>query len=103
MLEQREVTRVCGVSPIALDVRVIAVSNRSPHGAILQGALRSDLYIRRTFVANKRNLTRTAEMLEVARGTVYRALTGSELDAANGKIRGPARRGRTLMEADPLR
>jgi two-component system, NtrC family, response regulator HydG len=40
---------------------------------------------RRTFLANNRNLARTAAMLEVARGTVYRALAGSDLESVNGK------------------
>ena len=42
--------------------------------------------IKRTFLANDRNLARTAAMLEIARGTVYRALASCGLGPANGKL-----------------
>jgi transcriptional regulator with PAS, ATPase and Fis domain len=41
--------------------------------------------IKRTFLANDRNLARTAAMLEIARGTVYKALASYRLGPANGK------------------
>jgi transcriptional regulator with PAS, ATPase and Fis domain len=41
--------------------------------------------IKRTFLANDRNLSRTAAMLEIARGTAYRALASCGLGPTNGK------------------
>jgi two-component system response regulator AtoC len=45
-VETREVTRVGGVRPIALDVRFVAATNRDLSSEIAAGQFRSDLYFR---------------------------------------------------------
>ena len=45
-IELREVTRLGGVQPIALDVRFVAATHRDLGGAIAAGQFRSDLYFR---------------------------------------------------------
>ena len=46
VLESRSLTRVGGAREIAVDVRIVAGTNRDPHQAVADGALRSDLYYR---------------------------------------------------------
>jgi DNA-binding NtrC family response regulator len=46
VLEEREITRVGGTTPIRVDVRVIAATNRPLRDAVEQGEFRSDLYYR---------------------------------------------------------
>jgi DNA-binding NtrC family response regulator len=46
VLEEREVTRLGGVHPIKVNVRVIAATNRSLREAAEEGTFRSDLYYR---------------------------------------------------------
>jgi DNA-binding NtrC family response regulator len=46
VLEQREVTRVGGSNAIAVDIRIIAATNRDLHEAVGQGEFRLDLYHR---------------------------------------------------------
>ncbi len=46
VLQEQEFERVGGSEPIAVDVRVIATSNRDPHEAIAAGQFRQDLYYR---------------------------------------------------------
>ncbi len=46
VLESRKVRRVGGDGPIDVDVRVIAATNRDPHEALEQKALREDLFYR---------------------------------------------------------
>ncbi len=46
VLEEGKVTRVGATSPIAVDVRVIAASNRDPQQAVKEGRLREDLLYR---------------------------------------------------------
>jgi DNA-binding NtrC family response regulator len=46
VLEQREFMRVGGATPIRVDVRIVAASNRPLRDAVEQGAFRADLYYR---------------------------------------------------------
>jgi DNA-binding NtrC family response regulator len=46
VLEAREVTRVGATEPIAVDVRIVAASNRDPLEAVKNGSLRGDLLYR---------------------------------------------------------
>ncbi len=46
VLEEREVTRVGGVTPIKVDVRVVAATNQPLRQLVEQGLFRSDLYYR---------------------------------------------------------
>ncbi|MFC1631472.1 sigma-54 interaction domain-containing protein, partial [Candidatus Omnitrophota bacterium] len=46
VLEQQEITRVGGAKTIAIDVRVVAATNRDLKKAIQEGSFREDLYYR---------------------------------------------------------
>ena len=46
VLEQRELTRVGGVRPIGVDVRLVAATNRTLEEEVARGAFRQDLYFR---------------------------------------------------------
>ena len=46
VLQEREVERVGGKKPIALDIRIIATSNRDMAEAVAKGVLREDVYYR---------------------------------------------------------
>ncbi len=46
VLQEREVERVGGKKPVALDIRVLATSNRDMAGEVKQGRFREDLYYR---------------------------------------------------------
>jgi two-component system response regulator FlrC len=46
VLQEREVERVGGKKPIALDIRIVATSNRDIAEAVAKGAFREDVYYR---------------------------------------------------------
>ncbi|MDR0576598.1 MAG: sigma-54 dependent transcriptional regulator [Candidatus Accumulibacter sp.] len=46
VLQEREVERVGGKKPVALDIRLVATSNRDMAEAVARGVLREDLYYR---------------------------------------------------------
>jgi len=46
VLQERELLRVGSVTPVKLDVRVLAASNRDLKGAVEDGRMRNDLYFR---------------------------------------------------------
>ena len=53
VLERREITRVGGHSPMPIDVRVLAATNRDLRNAIDKGRFREDLYFRRSASASR--------------------------------------------------
>ena len=46
VLQEREVERVGGKKPVALDIRIVATSNRDMAEAVAKGVLREDVYYR---------------------------------------------------------
>jgi DNA-binding NtrC family response regulator len=50
-LQEREFERVGGVTPISVDVRVIAATNRNLESSVKEGLFRADLYYRLNVVA----------------------------------------------------
>ena len=50
-LQEREFSRVGGITPISVDVRVIAATNRDPELSVKEREVREDLYHRLNVVA----------------------------------------------------
>lgn len=46
VIQERELLRVGSVTPVKVDVRVVAASNRDLHAAVEEGQVRNDLYFR---------------------------------------------------------
>ena len=72
VLQEREVERVGGKQPVALDIRIIATSNRDMAEAVAKGAFREDLYYRLNVfpVAIPALRQRPADILPLARHLV---------------------------------
>jgi DNA-binding NtrC family response regulator len=50
VIQQREVTRVGSTTPIPIDVRILAATNRDPEACLREGRLREDLFYRLSVV-----------------------------------------------------
>jgi two-component system response regulator FlrC len=79
VLQEREVERVGGKKPIALDVRVLATSNRDLEAEVRAGRFREDLYFRlNVFPLQMPALRdRPRDIVPIARRVLQRAAPGS--------------------------
>lgn len=80
VLQEREVERVGGKSPIALDVRVLATSNRDLESEVRAGRFRGDLYYRlNVFPIHIPPLReRCADIVPLARRVLQRGSEGAQ-------------------------
>jgi two-component system response regulator FlrC len=80
VLQEREVERVGGKSPIALDVRVLATSNRDLESEVRAGRFREDLYYRLNvfpiYIPPLRE--RRADIVPLARRVLQRGSEGAQ-------------------------
>jgi transcriptional regulator with GAF, ATPase, and Fis domain len=97
-LEQRTVTRVGGVEPIPIDIRLVTATNRNLEEMVKQGKFRQDLYFRLKVV------TLTCPALR-ERGEDVLLLADfflSESSASNGRaVRGFSEEARSAMRSHP--
>jgi two-component system response regulator FlrC len=79
VLQEREVERVGGKKPVALDIRVLATSNRDMAGEVRTGRFREDLYYRlNVFPLEIPSLRqRPGDILPLARHCLARQAAGS--------------------------
>jgi two-component system response regulator FlrC len=84
VLQEREVERVGGKRPIALDIRVVATSNRNMMSEVVAGRFREDLYYRLNVfpIAIPALRERPADILPLARHLLARHASRSGLPAA---------------------
>ncbi len=85
VLQEREVERLGGRKPIALDVRIIATTNRDFHQLVMEGQFREDLYYRlNVFPLNLLPLReRVGDILPLAQRLVERySTTGQPADVS---------------------
>ncbi|MFN0313491.1 MAG: sigma-54-dependent transcriptional regulator [Burkholderiales bacterium] len=86
VLQEREVERVGGKHAIALDVRVLATSNRSMEKEVAEGRFREDLYYRlNVFPLHLKPLReRPADIVPLARRLLARHGAGKPLGLSDG-------------------
>jgi two-component system response regulator FlrC len=86
VLQEREVERVGGKKPIALDVRILATSNRDLQAEVQGGRFREDLYYRlNVFPLHVPPLrSRPLDIVPLARRVLQRAAQGRTLTLAPG-------------------
>ncbi len=88
VLQEREVERVGGKQPIALDVRVLATSNRNMENEVAQSRFREDLYYRlNVFPLHLKPLReRPADILPLARGMLVKHAAGRSVMLAENSV-----------------
>jgi len=87
VLQEREVERLGGRKPIALDVRIIATTNRDFHQLVVDGMFREDLFYRlNVFPLNLLPLReRVGDILPLAQRLIERYSTNGQVADVSGK------------------